>query len=189
MHQIDSQAVMKRFLRQVRIFWQAIFLGSVLLYGIAFVHHFTTGTPPHYFSHFSTLDLVSFIIAITLAVAIFGYKRRYFSLRKIRHFLEGLYSREPSLREKDMARRLTRHFGKKMKTVWLMGGALVVLGVIFYWITFTTRNMHIYFIVGIYSLLLNFPRKDLFINVPYLIKEISGKPGPQTNKEGTPWPE
>jgi len=53
-----------------------------------------------------------------------------------------------------------------------MGGIIVLLGVIFYWWTFTTKNMNIYFIVGVYSLMMNYPRKDLFMDLPYLIAEV-----------------
>jgi hypothetical protein len=66
---------------------------------------------------------------------------------------------------------------KKMKLVWLLALALILLGVIYYWITFDDWNMHIYFVVGLYSLVINYPRQDLLNQVPYLIKEFYPKNG------------
>ncbi|MFZ0389459.1 MAG: hypothetical protein WAN36_03295 [Calditrichia bacterium] len=168
----DLDILLENFIRRMRAYWQVIFISSILFYGAAFAHHFSTQRPPRIFSYFSAVDLASFVIAIFLAITIFQLKRRIFSLRQIRLFLEKIVKEEPELDDKMLIRRLTRQFGKKMKTVWLMGGGLILLGVVFYWLTFTTKNMHIYFIVGLYSLLMNYPRKDLFMDVSYLIREV-----------------
>ena len=172
MHLKKSEEIIDRFVREVRSFWQAVFAGSVLIYAVSFFHHFTVRTSPRTLPYSNTIDWISFLLAITLAVLIFHYKRQYFSLRAIRIFLEKLAKQNPESDEYELARLLMNSLKSRIKTVWLFGAGLVVLGVVFYWWTFTSKNMHIYFVVGLYSLVMNYPRRDLFLDVPYLIHEI-----------------
>ncbi len=178
----NSEDIINRFVREVRSFWQALFAGSVLIYAVSFFHHFTVRAFPRPLSYFRTIDLISFLMAITLAVLVFHYKRQYFSLRAIRIFLERLHKQNPELEEKELTRVLMNSLKSRMKMVWLFGAGLVLLGVVFYWWTFTTRNMHVYFVVGLYSLVMNYPRRDIFLDVPYLIHEIC-KSGQQKEED------
>ncbi|MEJ2635271.1 MAG: hypothetical protein P8184_08265 [Calditrichia bacterium] len=170
-----TEDIIKSFLSEIRIFWQVIFLFSVVIYGGSFYQYLSAKPLPRQLPYFRAFDLISFVLAISLALAIFAYKRKYFSLRPLRKFLEKIRAKHPELNENDLARKVTRDLRGRMKTVWLMGGGLILLGVIFYWLTFTTKNMHVYFIVGLYSLMMNYPRKDLFLDIPYLISEMSVK--------------
>jgi hypothetical protein len=116
--------------------------------------------------------MASFVIAIGLAIIIFIQKRKYFSLRVLRLYLEELREKHPDLTQKQLSKKLTISLKKPLLFIWIMGGIIVITGVIFYWITYQTKNMHIYFIVGVYSLMMNYPRKDLFLDLPYLIHEL-----------------
>ena len=167
----ESEKIINCFLKEIKSFWQIIFLISFVCYAISFAHHFMANSLPIALSYFKTIDLISFAIAIILVFAIFFYKRKCFTLRAFRLLLLQLNKNNPDWDEKELTIHFTRNLRNKMKTVWLMGGALVILGVIFYWLTFTTKNMHIYFVVGLYSIMMNYPRKDLFSDVPYMVHE------------------
>ncbi len=169
-----SSEIINRFVRNIKLIWQIVFLISVVLYGLSFLHHLYSQTVPRPLAALQLINWVSFILAVVLAVSIFYYKRKYFSLRSFRKYLESLHKKEPSLDAGRLLKRFTREMGGKMKNVWYMGGGLILLGVVYYWITYDSWNMHVYFIVGLYSLVMNYPRKDLFIDVPYLIHETIG---------------
>jgi hypothetical protein len=168
----DSENIIYRFVREIRTTWQMIFLICVVSYGFTFLHYLNSYTSPRLLSTFKFIDLLSFIIAIGLAIAIFIQKRKYFSLRILRIYMENLKEMYPALNEKQFTKKLTFSLKKPIQIIWVMGGIIVIIGVLFYWITFQTKNMHIYFIVGVYSLMMNYPRKDLFLDLPYLIQEI-----------------
>jgi sterol desaturase/sphingolipid hydroxylase (fatty acid hydroxylase superfamily) len=153
----DSTHIIQRFLGKIRLDWQIIFLVSIVAYGISFLHHLNHRIPPPNLSYFKALDMCSFVLAIGLAMVILFKKRN---------------QKYPDLNEKQLTQKLTRSLRKPLFIIWIMGGAIVLIGVIFYCWTFEARNMHIYFIVGVYSLIMNYPRKELFLDIPYLIKEI-----------------
>ncbi|GAB4377430.1 MAG: hypothetical protein Kow0042_25170 [Calditrichia bacterium] len=168
----DSEKLIQKFLRDTRLFWQIIFLISILAYGLTFIHHLNTRAIPPYISHFRTIDLASFALALILALSIFRFKRKYFRIRFMRTFMEEYHHSHPEADESLVIKRLLRFMTSKLKIVWVMGAALILLGVIFYWYSYTTKNLHVYFIVGLYSLIMNYPRKELFGDLPYFVWEI-----------------
>jgi hypothetical protein len=171
----ESTQVIQKFLQRIRFFWQNMFLIGVVAYGISFYYRLQMHTSTKLLPYLQVLNWISFIIALGLAVAIFQLKRKYFRLAYYEAVLQNLFSQSTDLNEVQLSRKFTRVMEKKMKLVWLLAVALILLGVIYYWITFDAWNMHVYFIVGLYSLVINYPRKDLLTNVPYLIKELFPK--------------
>ncbi len=172
----DSRTVINNFVKNIRLYWQVIFLISVLCYGFSFLYRMDNSPPVRDIKHFQLLNWGSFAIALFLAISILYIKRKYFRLRYFENFLENTRGENPDMDEQQLVRRLVRHIGSLMKRVWIMGGSLILLGVIYYWITLDAWNMHVYFVVGLYSLVINYPRRDLFMDIPYVIKEILKKP-------------
>ena len=171
----ESSQVIQKFLQRVRFFWQNMFLIGVMTYGISFYYRLQVHTITKPLPYLQIYNWISFIIALGLAVTIFQLKRKYFRLAYYEEVLRNLFSQSTELKETQLSRQFTRVMEKKMKLVWLLAIGLILLGVLYYWITFDAWNMHVYFIVGLYSLVINYPRKDLLINVPYLIKELLSK--------------
>jgi hypothetical protein len=171
----ESSQVIQKFLQRVRFFWQNMFLIGVMTYGISFYYRLQVHTITKPLPYLQIYNWISFIIALGLAVTIFQLKRKYFRLAYYEEVLRNLFSQSTDLKETQLSRQFTRVMEKKMKLVWLLAIGLILLGVLYYWITFDAWNMHVYFIVGLYSLVINYPRKDLLINVPYLIKELLSK--------------
>ena len=167
----ETEKKIERFLKKTKLQWQIIVLSTVFLYGITLIYRLTTHSTTKALSYLKALNLLSFVIALTLAFTIFHLKRKYFRLRFFRQYLEDLSLKVSEIQVKEAAQDLTTFIGQKLKTVWYMGGALILLGVIYYWWTYDAWNMHVYFIVGLYSLMINYPRRDLFIDLPYIIHE------------------
>lgn len=175
MSESTPDSIIDSFLKNVRLFWQFLFLGGVLIYGLSFLFYLNNRPPVRELAYYKILDLTSFGMALLLALTIFRYKRKYFSLRALRLLAEKLFSENPEQDETGLTRGLTLNLRSRLKAVWLMGSALILLGVIIFWWTYNSRNMNVYFVVGLYSLVMNYPRKDLFLDVPYLVREIVKK--------------
>lgn len=167
----ETEKTIQQFLRNIKLYWQVVFLLSVLLYGLSLIYRLNAQTVQRDLSYFQILNWISFILALTLAISIFQQKRKYFSLRSFRLIIEEICKREPEFQEKHVTKRFVKEISKKLKRVWIMGGALILLGVLYYWWTFDAWSMHVYFIVGLYSLAINYPRRDLFADIPYLVHE------------------
>ncbi len=117
------------------------------------------------------LDLISFIFAIALAVLILNLKRKYFTKRFSRKITEVSLTETPEISDRELLNKVFSVLKKKISLVWILGLLIVLDGVILYWATFLSRNMHIYFIVGAFSLILNYPRQVLFAEIPWYIRE------------------
>jgi len=154
--------------------WQAVFLPSVLIYTISLLHLFyIRPTPGETASAFiNNIDLVSYIIAIVLTVSIFNLKRKYFSKKFCRIVVEDSLKRRTDQSDELLLKQVFAILRKKMLIVWLLGFLVILDGVIFYWVTFSDRNnMHIYFIIGVFSLFINYPRSELFGDLPWYVLE------------------
>jgi hypothetical protein len=172
MHLTEPAQVIQKFLSRIRFLWQNLFLIGIMAYGVSFYYRLQMHTSLKPLSYLQVLNWISFIIAMGLAISIFQLKRKYFRLGYYEKMIKELFSRNSDLSELQLSRQFTRLVEKKIRLVWLLAVALILVGVIYYWITFDAWNMHVYFIVGLYSLVINYPRKDLLNQVPYLIKEI-----------------
>jgi hypothetical protein len=168
----DPQTSIKTFTRNIKIFWQMVFLTGVLSYGVSFLYRLQVYTNLKNIELLKILNWASFIIAVFMAFYILHIKRTYFRLGYFRQFLEKAHKNDPELNPDRLIRKLMRDAGNKYKRVWVLGLIIILIGVVYFWLTFDAMNMHIYFVVGLYSLVINYPRTELFIDIPYIIEEI-----------------
>ncbi len=187
MAQTGLAVLIDQFLRKIKLYWQIVFLVSVVVYGVSFLHHlqFRKGIPLSP-GTYKTLDQVFFVLALVLAVGIFLYKRKFFKIKYFQNRLEELLGEHPEADARQLMRLLLRELERRFKTVWFMGAALIALGVVEYWITFSSYNMNVYFVVGLYSIFLNYPRQDLLVDIPFLVQEVLKEAGKENMSEEMP---
>ncbi|MFQ5584355.1 MAG: hypothetical protein ACE5GL_07970 [Calditrichia bacterium] len=176
---------LKNFINRLKRYWQIFFALSLIIYGVSLYHFFRNlsvsgmGAGTGKFIH--TLDNLSFAIAIILAFLIFHLKRKYFSGKKSRELIINLLKKDQQPSGQDILKHVFSNLERKLYLIWFMGFLIVLDGVVLYWITHLDRNMHIYFVIGSFSLLLNYPRKVLFEDLLWQVrqtkKEFSEKAG------------
>jgi len=66
----ETEKNIERFLREIKLTWQVIFLVSIVLYGLSFLHHLSTRESPRPLPYFTTIDLISFAFVYGLYVSI-----------------------------------------------------------------------------------------------------------------------
>ncbi len=161
------------FIRRIKPAWQMIFFPAVLLYAVSLIHFFYSHPAPRQLGEplLRNLDLLSFIIVIVLAGIIFNMKRRYFSSRFVRRYAESLQAQYPRTLPDKLITEVFEFLRKKLMFVWVLGGMIVLEGVCYYWVTFNSNNMHTYFVIGAFSLFLNYPRMALFEEVPWYVMQ------------------
>ena len=170
----DVNDTVKRFSQRLKTSWQVVFITMVVIYGISLYHALSINPPirENLLEYVKNMDLISFLIAIILAIVILNLKRKYFSKKFTRNITESALSQSAELSDQELLRIVFTQLQKKMYFIWLLGFLIVLDGVLLYWIIFLGRNMHIYFIVGAFSLILNYPRRELFEEIPWHIREI-----------------
>lgn len=174
MKQDELASIVAAFSRGIKNTWQIIFLAAVAPYGLSLIHFFyyRPGLRISIFPYFQSIDLTSFFIAFGLALLILLLKRKYFSRKFSQSIIENALRANPEADAKTILSRILEILRRKMTLVWVLGLLIVLDGVCFYWITFSDRsNMHMYFVVGAFSLLINYPRSELFSNLPWYIRE------------------
>lgn len=157
--------------------WQIFFLIMIIMYSASLYHslRINPSIKPGLSQYVQNLDLLSFIIAIILAVVILNLKRKYFSKKFSRSITELALQDSPQLSEIELLKIVFTHLQKKLYMIWFLGFLIVLDGVILYWVIYLSRNMHIYFVVGTFSLILNYPRKVLFEEIPWYIRDSQKK--------------
>ena len=167
----DIDEVVKNFSKRMKSNWQIFFLVIIIIYCVS-LYHILRVDPSlklNFLEYAQNLDLISFIIAIGLALIIFNLKRKYFSKKFSRSIVELSLKSSPELSEIELLKTIFNHLQKKLYLIWFLGFLIVLDGVILYWIIYLSMNMHIYFIAGTFSLMLNYPRKVLFERIPWYI--------------------
>lgn len=166
---------LKNFINQLKRYWQLFFALNLIIYGASLYHFFRNlsgaGMEAGAGKFIHTLDNLSFALAIILAYLIFHLKRKYFSGRKSRELITNILKEDPQLSAENILRRVLANLQRKLYLIWFMGFLIVLDGVALYWITHLDRNMHIYFVIGSFSLLLNYPRKVLFDDMLWQVRE------------------
>ncbi|RMF56986.1 MAG: hypothetical protein D6748_12235 [Calditrichaeota bacterium] len=165
--------ITQTFVRQIKTTWQIFFLIPVFLYLLSMLHSFLI-QPPLRISDITILkniDLLSFFIALILALWIFRLKRKYLSARYSHRVTEDALQTRSEISLEDILQQIFSTLTEKMRLVWALGGLLILDGVIFYWVTYSSRNMHLYFIIGVFSLFLNYPRRELFADIPLFVMD------------------
>lgn len=116
------------------------------------------------------INLFLFFLAGILAITVFQLKRIYFSRRFIRRTIESDIAKNPDVENEALLRKVMNLMRKKMQLIWLLGALIICEGILLYWLTgLSLTNSHAYFIIGVYSLLINYPRNDLFADIPWYI--------------------
>lgn len=188
MRQNELTLTVQNFSKRMKNTWQVIFLGVLLSYGLSLLHLFyqNPAVNPAIEKHLPNIDLISFIIAIGLAVVIFSMKRKYYSRKFSQGIVEESLRQNPDQENEVLLKNVLGILRQKMVLIWLLGLLIVLDGVVFYWLTFSSsNNMHIYFVIGVYSLVINYPRIDLFNDLPWFVVESKKEfqKGEQTYEE------
>lgn len=159
------------FTAQIKSNWQAIFFPGIMLYAISLIHFFYSHPSPRITNPgvLKNIDLLSFILAIGLAVVIFNLKRKYFSPKFSRQVVEASLKQAPDLSVEELITKVFKTLHIKLRLVWMLGAFIILEGIIFYWSTYISGNMHIYFVIGGFSLLINYPRKEMFQDIPWYV--------------------
>lgn len=173
----DIDKEVKNFSNRMKSNWQIFFLVMIIIYCASLYHslRINPSLKLHLSKYVQNLDLFSFIIAIVLAVVILSLKRKYFSKKFSRSITELALQNSPELSDAELLKIVLNHLQKKLYMIWLLGVLIVLDGVILYWLIYLSRNMHIYFVVGTFSLILNYPRKVLFEEIPWYIRDSRKK--------------
>lgn len=174
MRQNELTLLVQNFSKKMKNTWQVIFLGVIVSYCLSLAHLFyvNPGINPAIEKYLRNIDLISYIIAIGLAVVIFSMKRKYFSRKFSQGIVTDSLRENPAQENEVLLKKVLGILNRKMVFIWLLGLFLVLDGVFFYWLTFSSNNnMHIYFVIGVYSLIINYPRSDLFNDLPWFVVE------------------
>lgn len=169
----DLNQSVKRFSNKLKANWQILFIVMIVLYGTSLYHSLKVNPAlrEQLSGYQQNLDLISFIIAIALAVLILNLKRKYFSKKFSREITESALAETRQLSDRELLKKVFARLQTKLLLIWILGLLIVLDGVVLYWLTFLSHNMHIYFIVGTFSLILNYPRRELFAEIPWYIRE------------------
>jgi hypothetical protein len=167
----ELDTITESFVNQLKTSWQIFFAIILVSYSISLWHFFEVKLEIRLLRYVGILDNISFVIATILAVIIFNLKRKYFSKKYSRLITETELRKDREVSEKDILKEIFKRLQSKLYLIWALGLLIVIDGVILYWITHLDRNMHIYFVIGSFSLFLNYPRKVLFEEMPWQIHE------------------
>jgi len=174
MKQDELAPIVTAFFGRVKNSWQIIFLAAVVPYALSLLHYFYYRPELRIdvLPYLKAIDLSSFAVAFGLALLILALKRKYFSRKFSRIMVDEALRKNPETPVETLLSRILNILRRKMTLVWVLGLLIVLDGVIFYWITFSGRsNMHMYFVVGAFSLFMNYPRRDLFSDLPGYVRE------------------
>lgn len=171
--QLQSDTI-SRWSGQQKIHWQVFFALALVIYGLTLLHFFQQRPTmrPQIAEYFKVLDFVSLLIALSITGFIYMTKKKYFGKLFLRQFIRAKIDDNQKPEAAQILLDILGILKKRLYWIWIAGVFLVIEGVLFYWVSFTPNNLHIYFIVGIFSLVLNYPRKDLVGDLPWKIKEI-----------------
>jgi len=170
----NFRSKLRRIHRVNRLLWIAI-LAEILILSVIAVSlwYFNILTEP-VLTNLKTFNDVSLIIVIILLFTIMYLKRTYLLPDKI---IDRAGRKELHLESADVAD-FIQEFGKEANMIagaliimrryfmliWSIANLIVLIGFISFIVTMSLRNFMIYGIVGLYSLLINFPRFSIVEN-------------------------
>ena len=163
----------RRFVGRIRNIWQIYFFLTVILYGTAAFHYFRVrpGLKPTAAATFTLLENLAIFLAFGLLVSIFMIKRRFFSRWYQRRLLKQLMQ-SSAANEVDALNQLLHTIEPRFTWIWTLAFLVVADGVLFYWFTYSPQYLHMLFIVGLFSLFINYPREELFSELPWQVEQI-----------------
>ncbi len=167
------QTTIRRFVKKARNQWQLFTLAAMVTYGVTALYLWTVHPTPRPFSvkTVTILGNVTFAVAVLLAIAIFFQKNQVFSRRFSHDFFEAMLKETNGDAEKALQEYLAVVFHKLVR-FWILAYGIVLVGVLHYWITFWPQYVHFLFIVGLFSLFLNYPRTEFFTEIPYQLQRL-----------------
>jgi hypothetical protein len=174
MREDDLQKSVKRFTHTLKMRWQLYFFPSAVLFAGAIAHRLFAhaGMNPVLRPYLLTIDRVSFLIAAILTVVILNLKRRYFSTRFTRRLIFAQLQEDPTITDEGLLKQVFNVWQQKLALVWGLGVLLVLDGIVYYWLTLSLdNNLIIYYVIGSFSMVLNYPRPDWFSEIAWQIAE------------------
>jgi uncharacterized membrane protein len=165
--------ILKNQSANLKKLWQIFFAIGAICFIFSLYHFFSfrpkTKTGSIAFS--KNIDIMSFILAITLAFIILNLKRKYFSKKHLHKTAEHIIQNFHIASDQKLMNNIFIVLKQKLLIIWLLGALIILDGIIYYWIFFEIQNMNIYFFVGAFSLFLNYPRRELFDDIPWVIRQ------------------
>ena len=164
----NFRSKLRRIHRVNRILWNAILVDILLLAVIAVIlWYFKILTEPVLYN-LKTFNDISLIVVIILLFTIMYLKRTYLLPSKI---VDRAKRKELHIEAADVVD-FIQEFGKEANmiakaliimrryfmVIWSIANLIVLIGFIAFIVSLNLRNFIIYGIVGLYSLLINFPR-------------------------------
>ncbi|MEJ2544393.1 MAG: hypothetical protein P8Y99_10035 [Calditrichaceae bacterium] len=175
----NFRSKLRRIHRVNRILWNAILADIVILSIIAVIlWYFKILTEPVLYN-LKTFNDISMIVVILLLFTIMYLKRTYLVPSKI---VDRAKRKELHIEATDVVD-FIQEFGKEgnmiaksliimrryFMVIWSVANLIVLIGFIYFIVSLSLRNFIIYGIVGLYSLLINFPRFSIVENCYYII--------------------
>ncbi len=173
---IDIQPLhqtIRRFVRKARNQWQLFTLATIATYGVTALYLWYAHPAPRPLSvkTVTILGNATFVVAVILAVVIFLQKNQVFSRRFSHDFFVAALNEYQGDAEKALQEYLRVVFTKLLR-FWVLAYGIVLVGVVHYWITYWPQYVHFLFIVGLFSLFLNYPRNEFFTEIPYQLQRL-----------------
>lgn len=175
----NFRSKLRRLHRVNRLLWIAILMDILILSVIAIIlWYFNILTEP-VLLNLKTFNDISLIIVIVLLFTVMYLKRTYLLPGKI---VERANRKELHIEAADVVD-FIQEFGKEANiiakaliimrryfmVIWSIANLIVLIGFISFIVSLSLRNFIIYGIVGLYSLLINFPRFSIVEDCYYKI--------------------
>ncbi len=167
------QQIITRFIRKARHQWQLFAFATMAIYGITALFLWTSHPAPRPLplKTINTLNNLAFGVAVLFAIAIFLQKRNLFSPQFSKAFFQNSLKTTDGNAEATLEAYLTLVFSR-FQRFWALAFGITIVGVLHYWLTLWPQYLHLLFIVGLFSLFLNYPRKEFFTEIPYQLQRI-----------------
>lgn len=164
-----------------RLLWNIILVDVLIISVIAIVLWYFNVLSEPVFYHLKTFNDISLIIVIILLFTIMYLKRTYLQPTKI---IERANRKQLHIETVDVVN-FVQEFGKEANViakalfimrryymvVWSIANLIVLIGFISFILSLHLNNFIIYGIVGLYSLLINFPRFSIVEDCYYKISD------------------
>lgn len=134
------------------ILWGAILLGMIVISAVGYIlNSMQAFTPVENIAEYKN---IFFLTAIALAIAILMLKRNNFMPQKLASAFSNLPAEEAELK---VLAKIRQNF----IVVWTLGEAILLIGFVELVLSATIESFLIYLVVSFYSVIMNYPRKDI----------------------------
>ena len=142
----------EKFIRNNFVIWVSIVLGMGVMCIVTFALYISQTFTP--IQEVTQIKNVLFLMAIILAVGILFLKRSFFATHTI---VDKIRTSTIENHEHFLLRRLRKNY----IILWILGEMILILGFIEFVLIADFNSFLIYAVVGLYAVLINFPRKTL----------------------------